>query len=52
MTVPYGFDVEVERCGFCEGSNSLLVFRYLGFWFGNVINVFCFRIKEKEKETF
>jgi len=52
MTVAYSFDVEVERCEFCESSNSLWVFKCLGFWFENVINVFCFRIKEKEKETF
>ena len=52
MTLAYSFDVKVRRCGFCEGSNSLWVFTCLGFWFGKVINVFCFRIREKEKETF
>ena len=52
MTVAYGFDVEVRHCRFCEGYDSLEVFGCLRFWFGKVINVFYFRTKEKEKETF
>ena len=52
MMVVYGFDVQIERCGFCESCDSLWVFGFLGFWFGKVINVFCFRTQEKEKETF
>ena len=43
VTVTYGFDVEIGRCGFCEDCDSLWVF-------GKIINVFCFRTKEKEKE--
>ena len=41
VTVTYGFDVEIGRCGFCEDCDSLWVF-------GKIINVFCFRTKEKE----
>ena len=52
MTVAYGFDIEVRHCRFCEGYDSLRVFGCLKFWFGKVINVFYFRTKEKEKETF
>ena len=42
------FHVEVRHFGFCEGCNSFWVFRCLGIWFRKVINVFCFRTKEKE----
>ena len=52
MTVAYSFDVEVRHCKFCECYDSLGVFWCLRFWFGKVINVFYFRTKEKEKETF
>ena len=52
MTVAYSFDVEFRHCKFCEGYDSLEVFGCLRFWFGKVINVFYFRTKEKEKETF
>ena len=50
MTVAYDFDVEVRHCRFCEGCDSLGVFGCLRFWFGKVINVFCFRTKEKGKK--
>ena len=50
MMAAYGFDVEVGCCEFCEGYDLLWVFGCLGFWFGKVINIFCFRTKEKEKE--
>ena len=46
MMIAYNFDVEVEHCGFYECCDSLRVFRCLGFWFGKVINVFCFRKKK------
>ena len=46
LTVSYGFDVEVGRYGFCESYDSLWVFGCLRFWFGKVINVFCFKAKE------
>ena len=29
-----------------------IIFGCLGFLFGKVINVFCFRTKDEEKETF
>ena len=51
MTVAYSFDVEVRHCRLCQGYDSLGVFRCLRFWFGKVMNVFYFRIKENEKET-
>ena len=51
MTVAYGFDVEVERCGFCECFNSLWVFRCLGFWFGNVI-YFVLELKKKKRKHY
>ena len=50
MTVAHGFDVDVKHYRFCEGYDSLGVFRCLRFWFEKVINVFYFRTKEKEKE--
>ena len=50
MIVNYGFDVEVRHYRFCESYDSLGIFGCLRFWFGKVINVFYFRIKEKEKE--
>ena len=52
VAIAYSFDVEVKRFGFYEGCDLLWVFGCLGFWFGKIINVFCFRTKEKEKETF
>ena len=52
MTIAYGFDVELIHCRFCEGYDLLGVFGCLRFWIGKVINVFYFRTKEKEKETF
>ena len=52
VTIAYSFDVEVERFGFYKGCDLLWVFGCLGFWFGKIINVFYFRTKEKEKETF
>ena len=48
VMVAYSFDIEVGHCGFCKGCDSLWVFGCLGFWFGKVKNVFCFRTKEKE----
>ena len=45
MTIAYSFDVEVKHCGFFEVCDSLWVFGCLGFWFGKVINEFCFRTK-------
>ena len=47
VMVAYGFDVEIRCCGFCEDCDSLWVFGSLRFCFGKVINVFCFRTKEK-----
>ena len=52
VIVAYSFDIEVKHCRFCKGYNSLGVFVCLRFWFGKVVNVFHFRTKEKEKETF
>ena len=52
MAVAYDFDVEVRHCRFCEGYDSIGFFGCLRFWLGKVINVFYFRTKEKEKETF
>ena len=41
----YYFDVKVERCGFMGFINDVIDCGCLGF-------VFCFRIKEKEKDNF
>ena len=46
VTVAYDFDVKVIRCEFCEGCDKS--FTYLEIWFGKVVNLFCFRTKEKE----
>ena len=39
----YDFDVNVERCGFVGFVNNVINYECLRY-------VFCFRIKEKEKE--
>ena len=52
MTLVYGFDIEVERCEFCEGYDSLGVFGCLRFWFGKVINIFCFRANQPDVQHF
>ena len=41
----YDFDVKVEHCRFVSFVNDVIVCECLGY-------VFCFRIKEKEKDTF
>ena len=41
----YDFDVKVKRCGFVGFVNDVIDGEYLGC-------VFCFRVKEKEKDTF
>ena len=52
MTLVYGFDIEVGRCEFCEGYDSLGVFGCLRFWFGKVINIFCFRTNQPDVQHF
>ena len=41
----YDFDVKVRRCKFVGFINDVINRGYLGY-------VFCFRLKEKEKDTF
>ena len=41
----YDFDIKVERCEFVSFVNDMIDYKCLGC-------VFCFRIKEKEKDTF
>ena len=41
----YNFDVKVKRYGFVGFINDVIDGEYLGC-------VFCFRVKEKEKDTF
>ena len=41
----YNFDVKVKRCEFVGFVNDMIDYGCLGY-------VFCFRIKEKEKDTF
>ena len=48
MMVAYNFDFEVRCCEFCKCCDLLWVLGCLRFWFAKVINVFCFRIKEKK----
>ena len=45
VTVAYNFDVIVRYCGFCEGHDSLWVFRCLRFYFGKVINLFVLELR-------
>ena len=49
VMVAYNFDVKIRHCRFCKDYDSLGVFEIL-IW--EVINVFYFITKEKEKETF
>ena len=41
----YNFDVKVKRYGFVGFINDVIDSEYLGC-------IFCFRVKEKEKDTF
>ena len=45
VTVAYNFDVTVSYCGFCEGHDSLWVFRCLRFYFGKVITLFVLELR-------
>ena len=50
VMVAYGFDVEVGRCGFCKGCDSLWVFSCLRFWFGKSKIYFILELKKKKKK--
>ena len=43
----YKFDIDVRCCGFCKSFDWLWVFGCVGFWCGKVLNICCFKNKEK-----